>query len=413
MKNIILLNNRSLHLYDFKELKDKYDLRISAVVFDTAYRDLSDSVKKQLDEIYILPNPVSQKKLTSFPEDLLCPIVEKELYEFKNTWIVTVDELSVLVAASLREKYSLLGPSYSIISNYKDKVRQKKILSKGGVRTPKFLSVGRDFNNEEKEFIYSDLSQNLKVPFIVKPTDMGGTVGVAKIESYEDFCNYLIKFDYFPHLIAEEFINEKLYHCDFIIQEGKYVFIEVSEYLYNGLAYVMNAYNHGSLPLTPDNPIRTPIIDFCKKANSILGLRSGCGHFEVFVTKENEIIFLEAAARPAGSGVPLVFTHMFKRNYMNAALLAEVLEKIEGFSNPEEYCFWSCFPRRSGIISELKEPLLKSTHQLEWYIKAGDASDASSSIVEKAGMLLAHNTNYEILKDDFYSMKKFKAIEFQ
>lgn len=413
MKNIILLNNRSLHLYDFKELKNEYNLRIAAVIFDSAYINLSDNIKKSLDDIYILPKPISKQKLTSFPEVLLHPIVEKELCNFKNTWIVTVDELSVLVAASLREKYSLLGPSYSVISNYKDKVKQKEILSKGGIRTPKFLPVERDFNNEKIESIYHNLAQRLKIPFILKPTNMGGTTGVEKIKTYDDFCNYLVKFDDFTHLIAEEFIDEKLYHCDFIIQKGKYVFIEVSEYLYNGLAYVTHGYNHGSLPLMSDNSIRAPIINFCKKANSLLGLKSGCAHFEVFVTREKEIVFLEAAARPAGSGVPLVFTQMFKRNYMNAALLAEISEKIEDFNDPEEYCFWSCFARKPGIINKLKAPLLKSTNQLEWYVKVGDASIASSSVVEKAGMLLAHNTNYEILKDDFYSMKAFKAIEVQ
>jgi biotin carboxylase len=411
MKNIILLNTRNfLHLYDLKELKEKYDLRISAVVSNSAYSGLSDGIKQSLNEIYILPNP-TKKIFSPFAENILSPIIEKELCNFQDTWIVTVDEASVLAVASLREKYNLPGPTVAVISNYKDKLKQKKTLSKGGVRIPKFFPVERNFNEEEKELIYSNLCQNLKTPFILKPTDMGGTTGVAKIETYDDFCRYLTNFEPCPHLIAEEFINEQLYHCDFIIQGGKYVFIEVSEYLYNGLAYVMNGYNHGSLPLKPDNPIRTPIIDFCKKANSLLGLRSGCAHFEVFVTRDKEIIFLEAGARPAGSGVPLVFTHMFKRNYMNAALLAEVLEKIENFDNPEEYCFWSCFSRKSGIVADLKAPPLISKYQLEWYVKVGDTSVASSSIMEKAGMLLAHNTNYEILKSDFYSLKNFKPIE--
>ncbi|MGV8949157.1 MAG: ATP-grasp domain-containing protein [Candidatus Paracaedibacter sp.] len=410
MKNIILINTRSfLHLYDLKELKKKYNLRISAIVSSSAYSGLSDSIKKSLDEIYILPNP-TKKIFSPFPENLLCPIIEKELCNFQNTWIVTVDEASVLTAASLREKYRLLGPSVAVISNFKDKVKQKEILSKGGIRTPKFLSVERGFSDEKIEYIYHNLAQKLKIPFILKPTDMGGTTGVAKIKTYNDFRKYLAKFDNFTHLIAEEFIDEKLFHCDFIIQEGKYVFIEVSEYLSNGLAYVLDGCNHGSLPLMSDNPIRASIIDFCKKANSLLGLRSGCAHFEVFVTREKEIIFLEAAARPAGSGVPLVFTHMYKRNYMNAALLAEVHEKFEEFNIPEEYCFWSCFSRKSGTIAEFKAPPLESTYHLEWYMKVGDTSIASSSIMEKAGMLLAHHPNYELLKSDFYSLKNFKAI---
>jgi hypothetical protein len=410
MKNILLLNNRSLHLYDFKELRNKYNLRISAVVFDTAYGDLSDIVKDSLDKVHIIPCPTSSQKYISFPEELLCPLVENELNKYKNTWIVTVDELSVLTAASLREKYKLLGPSHSVILNYKSKSVQKEILAQSGIRIPRFVSLEANLIKDKTELTFNYLVQELKSPFILKPTDMGGTIGVEKIDTYGEFCEYLERYDYFSDLIAEEYIEGKLYHCDFIMQEGKYIFAQVCEYLFNGLAYV-NGLNHGSLPLILNDPMRAPIIEFCKKANSALGLKFGCFHFEVFVTKDSEIIFLEAAARPAGSGVPLAYTQMFKRNYMNSGLLAEIQESCEIFKNPEEYCFWACFPKKAGMITDLHVPALRSSYHMDWYVELRQTAAASSSVVDKAGMLLAHNQNYAILKDDFYSMKNFKALE--
>lgn len=411
MKNVILLNNRSLHFYDFKELKNNYDLRISAVVFDTAYKTLSNEVKEGLDEIHVLPDTASpEQKFPSFPEDFLCSLIEKELAKFKNTWIVAADELNNLTASFLREKYSLPGAAYSVILNYRDKAVQKKLLNQGGIRIPKFMALEKkDFKNRIKP-IYKQLVHILNLPFIVKPTDMFGTIGVEKIESYEQFHNYFIKFSHFSKFIAEEFIKGQLYHYDFIIKENEHIFDGVSEYLYNGLAFIDGS-NHGSLLLLPDNLIRLSIIEFGKKANSFLGLKSGCGHFEVFITEEKEIIFLEAAARPAGSMVPLVFSRTFQRNYLNAALLAEINEDPGIFHEPIEYYFWSFFPRQLGIIRSLNPLPLESSYSVEWFITVGDILHKPSSIAEKAGILLAKNKNYKVLKDDFYLLRNFIAIE--
>lgn len=412
MKNVVILNNRSLNFYDFKELKENYDLRISAVVFDTAYKTLSDEVKETLDDIYILRDVASiEHPFPPFPEDFLCSVIEKEFSKFKDTWIVAADELNILIASSLREKYNLPGSPSSIIINYKDKVRQKEALAKAGIRIPKFVSGIKGFKDGEIRAMYDHLVQKLNTPFIIKPISMFGTIGVEKIEFYSQFCDYFIRFSQFYYFIAEEFIQGQLYHCDFIIQNNEYIFAEVSEYLSDGLSFV-NGSNHGSLLLKRDDPLRISIIDFCKKANGVLGLSTGCGHFEVFVTKEGEIIFLEAAARPAGSMVPLVFTKTFQRNYLNAALLAEINEIPGTLYEPSEYHFWLFFPRKRGIIKALNlPPLDENSYNIEWFITLGDILDKPSSIAEKAGLLLVKNKNYEILKDNFYMLKNFEALE--
>jgi hypothetical protein len=414
MKNVIIFNNRSLRFYDFKELKNNYDLRISAVVFNESFQSLSADVKESLDNIYVLPDVISlYKSLESFPKDILNTIVQDEVKVFPNTWVVAADELNNLELSILRDKYSLSGTPYPIILNFRDKGIQKEVLKKQNFHLPKFVALHRQKLKNSIEVVYKELNFLLGSPFIVKPLDMFGTIGVEKIESYEQFFDYFAKFPNFSDFIAEEFIHGQLYHCDFIIYNDQYVFAEVSEYLQNGLAFI-KGYNHGSLLLTFGNPIRSSIIEFCKKANAFLGLRSGCGHFEVFVTKEGKIVFLEAAARPAGSMVPLVFSKTFKKNYMNAALLAEIEESPGSFPCPLEYHFWVSFPKKAGVVKALKVPPLQSSHQLDWFIKEGDFLDKPSlSLVERSGMLLAHNQNYQILKNDFYSLKYFEALETQ
>ena len=210
MKNVIIFNNRSLHLYDFKELKKNYSLRICAVVFNESFQLLSSELKESLDYIYVLPDPISNKQnFPSFPLDSLFPIVEENLIKFKNTWIVAAEELNTLNAAYLREKYNLPGSSSSLILNYRNKVLQKTILKKENIRVPKFIPVKNQLNNIGKKNIYDTLSHILKIPFILKPIDMGGTIGVKSIHNYREFCEYLVKFTSFPNLIGEEFIKEK------------------------------------------------------------------------------------------------------------------------------------------------------------------------------------------------------------
>jgi hypothetical protein len=411
MKNVIVLNNRNLNFYDFKELKDKHDLRISAVVFDSTCKSLSDNAKKYLDEIYVLPDLIIHQEIfPPFPKKTLIPIIENNLSKFKNVWLIASDELNILNASSLREQYRLPGMKYSIGLNYRNKVIQKMKLSDGGLKTPKFMELQENNIKNGKTIIYEEIIVNLNTPFIIKPTEMFGTIGVEKITSYNQFCNYFAKFSNFSEFIAEELINDQLYHCDFIIQNNQYVFAEVSEYLRNGLSFI-NGYNHGSFLLNHNHPLRLPIIDFCKKANKILGLKSGCAHFEVFVTKNQEIIFLEAAGRPAGSIVPLVFTKTFRKNYMNAALLAEIEEDPGIFKDPSEYCFWTFFPKKSGIVESFNPIPIKSFYDVEWFVQVGDIMVNSSSIAEKSGLLIANNKNYQILKCDFHTIKNFNAIK--
>lgn len=412
MKNVILLNNRSLHLYDFEDLKNNYDLRICAVVSRKYYEDLTDKVKKNIDKIYILPEPLDQgDNFSPFQQELLAPIIEENLSEFKNTYIIGADELNTLTAASLREKYHLPGSPLSLIRNYRNKGIQKTKLSNSNIKTPKFFSLSKD-HTKNKINIFNKIKEKLDLPFILKPINMFISIGVEKINSYNQFCNYFEEFSYFSDFIAEEFINGQLYHCDFIIQNNNYLFAEVSEYLFNGLSF-LNGCNHESLLLTSDNPLRSSIINFCKEANSILGLKTGCGHFEVFVTKEQELIFLEAAARPAGSLVPLVFSKMFKKNYMNSALLVEIQEEVKSFplNKPEEYYFWIFFPSQGGRITKLRYPLLQSHYEIEWLVSKNDILSPAASLKDKTGFVIVKNHDYSVLRSDFYFIREFHAIE--
>lgn len=413
MKNIVLFNNRSLHLYDFEKLRNKNNLRISAVLFKESYENLSSYVKNSLDSIYTIPRPLGEKHLfPSFPEEGLIPIIEKEISQHKDTWIVSGDEINNLTASYLREKFNLKGSKPSIILGYKNKYIQKKRLSENSFRIPKFLPLNREAIKANTKSVYDELDCYFKAPFILKPVDMFGAIGVEKIQCYDHFSDYFTKHPYYSELIAEEFITGKLYHCDFIIQNNKYIFSEVSEYLRNGLAFI-NGSNHGSLLLKADNPIRLSIINFCKEINSCLGLKSGCGHFEVFITNEQELIFLEAAARPAGSMLPFIFSKTFRNNFLNAALLAEIEEAPGVFHPPSEYTFWSYFPVKQGIVKSLNPIPLLSPYELEWGVNIGDILQKPSSIAEKSGCILVHNKDYEILKSDFELIKSLNALQIE
>jgi len=410
MKNILIFKSSNLDFFDFKDIKKNHNLRLSAVLFNNAFQALSAEIKDVLDNIYILPDiPSSYRTLESFPEEALDSIIKSEVKLFPNTRLFSADEFNNLTVACLREKYGLPGTSYATILNFRDKFIQKRKLRRGGIKVPKFSSIKKSIHEQEIEIHYENFKYSLGLPFIIKPLKMFGTIGVEKIGSYNQFYDYLTKPSIFSDFIVEEFIGATLYHCDFLVQDNKYIFTEVCEYLHNGLSF-LNGFNHGSLILTPDNPLRSSVINFCKKASSILGLKSGSGHFEVFVTKDQELIFLEAAARPAGSLVPLIFTKMFENNYMNAALLAEIEENPGSFSNPLQYYFWTLLPVKLGIVKSLYAPPIKSPYDIEWFVKIGDVLHKPCSIANKSGAVLVRNENYELLRTDFYSLKYFEAI---
>lgn len=90
-----------------------------------------------------------------------------------------------------------------------DKDVAKRLLREAGLPIAKFLVI-----KKSEEVSFEDIKNELGLPFILKPANMGSSIGVAKVKSEEDFRTALENaFAYDTKVIAEEYIDRRELEC--------------------------------------------------------------------------------------------------------------------------------------------------------------------------------------------------------
>lgn len=100
----------------------------------------------------------------------------------------------------------VLGSSMSM-----NKIVAKKILRQAGIPVTDFLT----FHHSEKDAIsYSSIVERIGLPFMIKSSSLGSSVGVTKVKDESTFRTAINEaFRYDDHLIAEEFISGREIEC--------------------------------------------------------------------------------------------------------------------------------------------------------------------------------------------------------
>ena len=175
-------------------------------------------------------------------------------------------------------------------------------MSKNGIRVPKYQQLNSTDTFER-------LKQHFGAPFIIKPVDYGGSVGVALIQNKKQFDSLIIEnkqhnFTY----EAEEFIEGDLYHIDTVKHLNKFYCI-ISKYM-SPMAEYKNGKIIGSIKLMESCHEFNCLSSFNTKVINALD-NDGCFHHEVFINKQGEPIFLEIVWRQAGSPVTISFDYTY------------------------------------------------------------------------------------------------------
>jgi D-alanine-D-alanine ligase len=92
-----------------------------------------------------------------------------------------------------------------------DKLCSKKLLFQAEIPSAKFLAI----NFEEKDKIgFEEISDQLGVPFFIKPVSSGSSVGVFKVKDKENFIRSVEDaFQYDNVLLVEEFVKGREIEC--------------------------------------------------------------------------------------------------------------------------------------------------------------------------------------------------------
>lgn len=405
VKTIVFLNLRFSNFYSdtlFKTIKEKYHIRLIAIVDQQFTQNIADSLYLYLDQIYEVSAKPKDGFLAEFNLEDLGAIIEKELKTTHDLRIVCADEFNLINAGKLREKYNLQEHTDKDLFLYRNKVAMKKKLYEYGIRVPKYKII-----NENDTF--DTLQEEIGLPFVVKPIDSCGSHGVKVVRSLNDFSGIAAD----TIVQAEEFIEGKLYHVDSIMNGTEISFISVNEYSCPNLNYT-DGFALGSINLDEADPIAIKLKTFAQKSLSILGLKKIVNHMELFMTAAEEIIFLEVSARPPGALVNVMHNINYAINLMDEDFFLQTDLYVD---IPQKVCpekaFWAIFPLCPDRVRELHPPPTLGRCDLLWFVKKGKIINRNEciNIVGKAAHAIFYHSDPKILRDNFELIKSHKAIE--
>ncbi len=92
-----------------------------------------------------------------------------------------------------------------------DKELMKKIFQQAGLPHTRWMVIKRKRWNIEPEKILAEINQNLTYPLFVKPTNLGSSVGISKVERREELATAIaIAASYDRKIIIEEGIEDNI-----------------------------------------------------------------------------------------------------------------------------------------------------------------------------------------------------------
>ncbi len=225
----------------------------------------------------------------------------QEHHRHPFTGIIAPHEIDILRAATLRDYFNLPGQRGDSARAFRQKSKMKEILSHKGILVPKFQSLRSAA--DLLSFIDAHPGE-----IVVKP-DLGtGSEGVRILKSREDALVYLATSPYFsgdinPDLQAETFVEGTMYHINGFYGVSEIIYSWPSIYPQQSIE-MLRGNAASSYLLDAENPLVNRLNEYANTVLDTLPTPSHTPfHLEVFINKQDEIVFCEVACRIGGKGV--------------------------------------------------------------------------------------------------------------
>jgi biotin carboxylase len=260
----------------------------------------------------------------------------------------------------------------------------KQRLQQAGVRVPRYLPFDPAAFSAAPDRYVAAVGAELGWPVVAKPARGANNRQVellARPAELHDWCRNHPDGDAFQ---IEEHIQGVLYHCNAITHAGETPVLQVGEYLWPCLEFGSGR-PIGSVTLAESGELFQRIRRFNARVLGVLQPPQPCvTHLEVFRTPEEELVFLEVAARAPGALVSEMCERRTGVHLLEANLRLQMGSAPEPASPTGPHCGWAWFPSRRGTVVALQAPSLPCASELRWHAKPGMRymSDSPSPVLE-------------------------------
>ncbi|MET3135069.1 biotin carboxylase [Oxalobacteraceae bacterium GrIS 1.11] len=414
MKTAIIISTRGFGVFHFDLLKWPERTHFIGVFAEPDAANVLPEQKPHFHAIHLIPcaiiNP-SPMLMSLVDYDASYAIIAKvlESVALADLSIHCYDEQNMLVAARLRSAFGTRGPSYDDILPYRDKLLMKEKLLARQIRVPHFGRFLPGKFAADAGAYFACIKDAVGLPFIMKPVDSAGADGVYKINSFSDFS--ALPDDLMRAYEYEEFIDGTMYSVNIVSQNGRTVFGGVTEYLVNSFDIQSGKVN-ADVNLIDHDPRVARMVGFAEQALDALGWLDGGSHLELFLTAQNEIVFLEVAARFKGLAGLAAMERNYGIAFINLAFEIEAGIESHPYNQEQTFCFDGVIPLKTGQIDELHEPKIESAVKINWKVASTDCVRQTESLISNAGTFLVWNDDYDALYRDFKALAHYEPISY-
>jgi ATP-grasp domain len=415
MRTAIVISTRGFAVFDHGLLVDPRSVRLVGIFSELDVGNLTESQRQYFNETHVVPCGLRH------PSPMMCSLVDAdaaraaisrvlERTPVEETSILCYDEQNMLVAAQLRTEFGTAGPKLDDILPFRDKFLMKEKLMAKNVRVPKFGTYDANLASNARAAYFEALRAEVGVPFILKPTDSAGGEGVYRVGSWDEFA--ALPADLGRAYEYEEFVAGTMYSVNILSKDRQTIFGGVTEYLVNSLQVQEGRVNADINLIDSDRRV-SRMVRFAETALDALGWPDGASHLELFHTNDDELVFLEVAARFKGMAGLAAMQRHYGVAFVNTALEIETGVESRPYDGEQVYCFDGVIPKVAGVVDHLVAPDIESACDITWKVAPGDRIDQSNSLIANAGTFLVWNADYDTLYRDFQRLARYQPIRYR
>lgn len=392
---------------DFSKLRQSSNQKMVLIASPYCLNELSAENRRCFDEIHPISRDFHQIDYDEVDRIVLSYVTQ---YGAQNIRLLTNEDSTQLVCATLREKYGISGHKASVLLPFVNKVVSKDRLE-NAVRMPKYLHFVKDQYSLNKEVYLGTIQAQLGFPMFAKPIDLVSSVEThfipdmdALISVSERIAAHAYEFE------IDEFIDGELFHCDAMIIDGSIEFFMIGKCSF-ALSRFFDGKPVGSIPIIDQQKFNT-LKEFCAKVFDKLNCPSGAYHLEAFLDrKTDEFVFLEVGARTGGALITRVYERLFDLNIEETNYLIQMgLIKSLNIATKELYAGFLNFPKIKGTVMGLIKPELDIEHEFIEFVKPNDRLRQAENLLDISCSIIFWDQSYQKIDEAFEYLKNYNPL---
>lgn len=333
-------------------------------------------------EPYYLYHP---KKLTSrilkSNEIVVDSFSYEEIYkaskELRPDYIVSLSEEYFEIISEIRRELSISGMSLEKAILLSNKTAMYGAAELSGITIPKTVLV-------DELSTFGSISQALKSNDIfIKPINKSGSFETFKVKSNDEFKvfkdNHRLPLGSY---IAQEYIDDELFHTELIVSKGQIKFLSCRKYSSPNAEMVLKEKPIFSVGVV-DEKVVQKLKDASIKIVSALNIENAVLHNEFFL-RDQEPIFLETNARIPGIGLNHMYYEMLGVSFETILCLIVCNVHIDEVCCKSKSYLCGYYPIKKGRVISVDKIMVGDGCQWTIFVKEGEELDSRLHMTKSA-----------------------------